>query len=55
MAQHLNCEQGAADRANNGVNSVPNRIYPWNFISEEFEEIENTSDRDDPRVAEDLE
>src|SRR4029077_891747 len=55
MTEHLDCEQGAADRANDGVDRVPDRIYPRNFICEEFEEIENTSDRDDPRVTEDLE
>ena len=54
VAEYLNCEQRAADRANNGVDRVPDRIYPWDFIGEKFEEIENTSDRDDPRVAEDF-
>lgn len=55
MTKHLNCEQRAADGANDGMNSVPDRIDPWNFIGEKFQEIENTGNRDDPRVTEDVE
>ncbi len=55
MAEHLNRQQRAADRANHGVNCVPDRIHPWNFVGEELEKIENTGDCNDPGVAEDLE
>src|SRR5262249_49459142 len=55
MAKHLNSKQCAANRANDSMNSVPHRIDPRNFIGEEFQEIENTGDGDNPRVTEDLE
>ena len=55
MAEHLNRQQRAADRTNNGVDRVPDGIHPRNFISKELEEIEKTSDCNYPRVAEDLE
>ena len=54
MTEHLNRKQSAADRANHGVDCVPDGIHPWNFIGEKFEQIENTGDADDPRVAEDF-
>ncbi len=37
------------------MNRVPHRINPRNFIREEFQEIQNAGDCDDPRVTEDLE
>ena len=55
MTEHLNCEQGAADRANHGVHRVPDGIHPWNLIGEKFEKIENTCDADDPGIAQDFE
>ena len=54
MTEHLNREQGTADRANHGVDCVPDGIYPWNFVGEKFEHIENAGDTDDPWVAEDF-
>ena len=55
MTEHLNSEHGPADRANHSVDCVPDRIHPRNFVREKFEEIENASDRDDPRVTEHFE
>ena len=55
MAEHLNRQQRAADRANHGVNCVPDRIHPRNFVREKLEKIENAGDCNDCRVAEDLE
>ena len=55
MTEHLNRKQRAADGANHGVDCVPDGIHPWNFIGEKFEQIENTGDADDPRIAEDFE
>ena len=37
------------------MNGVPDRIDPRNFIREEFQEIQNTGNCDDPWVSEDLE
>jgi seryl-tRNA synthetase len=37
------------------VNGVPYRIDPRNFIREEFQEIQNAGNCDDPRITEDLE
>jgi hypothetical protein len=37
------------------MNGVPYRIDPRNFIREEFQEIQNTGNCDDPWVSEDLE
>jgi len=55
MAEHLDCKQRTTDRPNHGVNSVPDRIDPRNLVGEEFQEIENARDGDDPRVTEDVE
>ena len=55
MAEHLNREERAADRPDDGVNGVPGRIDPRDFVREKFEEIENARDRDDPGMAEDFE
>ena len=55
MTKHLNGEQRAADRPNHGVDGVPDRIDPRNFVGEKFEEIENAGDGDDPGIAEDFE
>jgi seryl-tRNA synthetase len=37
------------------VNGVPHRIDPRNFIREEFQEIQNAGNCNDPRITEDLE
>jgi hypothetical protein len=37
------------------MNGVPDRIDPRNFIREEFQEIQNTGNCDDPWITEDLE
>ena len=55
MAEYLNSEECSANRPDEGVNSIPGRIYPWDFVREEFEKIENTRDGDDPGMAEDFE
>ena len=55
VAKHLNRQQGTANWPNDGVNSVPDRIYPGNFVGKKLEEIENTGDGDYPRVPEDFE
>jgi hypothetical protein len=55
MAEYLNREQSAADRANHSVNGIPRGVDPRNFVGEKFEEVEDTGDRDDCRVAQDLE
>jgi len=54
MAEHLDRKQGATDWTNHSVDGVPDWIHPWNLIGEKFEEIENTSDADDPGIAEDF-
>ena len=55
MAEHLNGEQGATDGPNECVNGVPGGIDPGNLVGEKFEEIENTGERHDPRLAKDFE
>ena len=55
MAENLNREQSAADRANHGVNGVPRGIDPRNLVGEKFEEIENAGDCNNRRVAQDFE
>ena len=54
MAEHLNGKQSTSNRANDGVDRVGDRIHPRNFVSEEFEKIENTCDCNDPRIPENL-
>ncbi len=55
MAEHLNREQSAANRANHGVNGIPGGVDPRNFVGEKFEEIEDAGDRNNRRVAQDFE
>ena len=55
MTEDLNRKQRAADWANHGVDGVPDRIDPWNFIGEKFEQIENAGNANDPRIAQDFE
>ena len=40
MTEHLNGEQRSADRPNDGVNGIPGRIDPRDFVGEKFQEIE---------------
>ena len=37
------------------MNGIPDRIHPWDFIGEKFEQIQSTRDANDPCVAEDFE
>src|SRR5262249_38615934 len=53
MAQHLNCQQGAADRANDSMHRVPSGIEPWNFVRKKLQKIQNAGNRDDPGISED--
>ena len=53
MTEHLDRKQSATDRTNHSVNGVQ-MIHPWNFVGEKFEQVENTGDADNPRVAEDF-
>ena len=55
MAEYLNREQSAANRANHGVNGIPRGVDPRNFVGEEFEKIEDTGDRNNRRVTQDFE
>ena len=55
MTEHLNGEERAADRTNDGVNGVPGGVDPRNFIGEKLQEIEDARDRDDGRMAEHFE
>src|SRR4029453_1469080 len=49
-----NPQQCSCNRAKHRMNGVPDRIDPRNFVGEEFQEIENACDGDDPWVAQDL-
>ena len=55
MAEHLNGEQGAADRAYDGVDSVPSRVEPRNFVCEKLQEIEDARNHNDHRIPEHFE
>ena len=55
MTKYLNSEQRTADRPDECMDGIPGGIDPGYFVSKKFEEIENTSERDDPRLAEDFE
>ena len=55
MTEHLDREQSAADRPDDGVNGVPGGIEPRDFVGEKFEEIKNAGDDDDPGLAENFE
>src|SRR5205814_7146474 len=51
MTEHLDREQGAADRSNHGVDGVPGGIDPRNFIGKEFEQKKYDGDGDDEWIA----
>ena len=55
ISQHLNREQRAADWAYYRMDGVPDGINPRDFVCEKFEQIENTGDADNPRIAENFE
>ena len=55
MAEHLNREQSAADRADHGVDGVPGGVDPRNFVREKFEEIKNAGDGNDHRITQHFE
>ena len=55
MAERLNGQECAADRANDGMDRVPHGIDPRDLVGKKFERIQNASDADDPWIAEDLE
>ena len=52
VTQHLNREQGAANRTDHGVNCVPGGIDPGNFVGDKFEKIKDAGDNDNRRMAE---
>src|SRR6266403_310411 len=45
----------AADWADHGVNCVPDRIDPRNFVGQKLEKIKNAGNRNDPRVTKHIE
>ncbi|MEY2491832.1 MAG: hypothetical protein QOH24_783, partial [Verrucomicrobiota bacterium] len=53
MTEHLDCEERSTNWPDDGMNSVPCRIDPGNFIGEEFEQEEHASNGDDERIAQD--
>ena len=55
MAEHLNGEQRAANRSDDGVHGVPDRIDPRNFVGQEFEQVEAAGDADDPGIGQNIE
>ncbi len=55
MAERLNCEESAADWSNHGMDRVPDRIDPGDFVREKFEDIESAREANDPGIAQDFE
>src|SRR6476620_12466226 len=55
MCEHLNGEQRAADRPDDGVDRVPRRIDPRHFVGEKFKQVQDAGEDNDPGLAEDLE
>ena len=55
MAEHLNCQQGATDRANDGMHCVPGGIEPRNLVGKKLQKIQNAGNRDDPGIPEGFE
>lgn len=51
MSKHLNGQKRAADGSYHGMDSVPGRIDPGNFVREKFQHVKNSRDRDDERMA----
>lgn len=55
MSENLDGEKRAPDWSNNGMDSVPDRINPGNFICEKFEQKKNAGNNDDDWLAQDRE
>src|SRR5204863_5979409 len=55
MTKHLDRQERAADLPNHGVNRVPGTVDPRDFIGQELEEIKDTSNGDDDRIAQHFE
>ena len=55
MAEHLDGEERAADRTDDGVDCIPCGIEPGHFIGEKFERVHDAGDGDDPRMTEHFE
>src|SRR5437660_8132508 len=46
MSENLEGEKRAPDWSNDGMDSVPDRINPGNFICEKFEQKKNAGNKD---------
>ena len=55
LSQDPNRKQRSADRANDGMDGVPGRVDPRDFIGEELQQIERTRDPKNEWIAEDAE
>ncbi len=55
MSENLNGEKRAADWSNDGMDSVPDGIYPRNFVGEKFEKKKNSGNADNDWLAQDSE
>src|SRR6266571_8595428 len=55
MAEHLNCKQSAANRANHSMNGIPRGIDPRNLVGEKFEKVEDAGNCNNRRMAQHLE
>ena len=53
MTDNLDGEKRASDRSNDGMDSVPDRINPGNFVGEKFEQKKNAGNNDDGWLAQD--
>ena len=51
MSQYLNGEKRAADRPDDGVDGVPDRINPWYFVGEKLEHKKDAGNDDNNWVA----
>src|SRR5207248_11293361 len=55
MSENLEGEKRAPDWSNDGMDSVPDRINPGNFICEKFEQKKNAGNNHDAWLAQDRE
>src|SRR2546430_2836423 len=55
MSENLDGEKRAPDWSNDGMDSVPDRINPGNFICEKFEEKKNAGNNHDDWLAQNRE
>ena len=51
VTEHLDREQGAADRSDDGVDGIPRGIDPRNFIRKKFEQKKYAGDGDDEWIT----